>query len=69
MDIARKFPQMGYTRARRYANPRSGRKYDPATRQPLPQEDGWETNEKAQAPRIFYGYYCRTRDDPDYQRA
>ena len=28
MDMARKFLQMGYTRARRYANHRSGRKYD-----------------------------------------
>lgn len=27
MDMARKFLQMGYTRARRYANHRSGRKY------------------------------------------
>lgn len=27
MDMARKFIQMGYTRARRYANHRSGRKY------------------------------------------
>jgi len=27
MDMARKFVQMGYTRARRYANHRSGRKY------------------------------------------
>src|SRR5690349_14440736 len=27
MDMARKFLQMGYTRARRYADHRSGRKY------------------------------------------
>ena len=27
-DMARKFLQMGYTRARRYANHRGGRKYD-----------------------------------------
>lgn len=30
-DMARKFLQMGWTRARRYANRRSGRKYDPKT--------------------------------------
>ena len=30
MDMARKFLQMGYTRARRYANHRGGRKYSPA---------------------------------------
>lgn len=28
MDMARKFLQMGYTRSRRYANHKSGRKYD-----------------------------------------
>ncbi|KAK9841163.1 hypothetical protein WJX74_001278 [Apatococcus lobatus] len=28
MDMARKFLQMGHTRSRRYANHRSGRKYD-----------------------------------------
>lgn len=28
MDMARKFLQMGFTRARRYANHRSGKKYD-----------------------------------------
>ena len=32
MDMARKFLQMGYTRSRRYANHKGGRKYDPATR-------------------------------------
>lgn len=28
MDMARKFIQMGYTRARRYANHKGGKKYD-----------------------------------------
>lgn len=28
MDMARKFIQMGYTRARRYSNHQGGRKYD-----------------------------------------
>ena len=28
MDMCRKFLEMGFTRARRYANHRSGRKYD-----------------------------------------
>ena len=28
MDMARKFLQMGYTRARRYANHKGGKKYD-----------------------------------------
>lgn len=69
MDMARKFLQMGYTRARRYANHRSGRKYDPATGEVLPQAADWETNEKAEAARIFYGYYVKAKEDADYQRA
>ena len=28
MDMCRKFLEMGFTRARRYANHRSGKKYD-----------------------------------------
>ena len=35
----------------------------------IPFGPDWDTNEKAQAARIFYGYYRRTRDDPDYQHA
>ena len=34
MDMARKFLQMGYTRSRRYANHKSGKKYDG----PVPQD-------------------------------
>ncbi len=80
MDMARKFLQMGYTRARRYANHPSGRKYKPvspseheeetgqkARREVLPQAEDWATNEKAEAARIFYGFYQRAKDDPDYQ--
>ncbi|MEJ7592859.1 MAG: DUF4385 domain-containing protein [Planctomycetaceae bacterium] len=35
-DMARKFLQMGWTRARRYANHKGGRKYDKATGKELP---------------------------------
>jgi hypothetical protein len=69
MDMARKFLQMGYTRARRYANHRSGRKYDPETREVLPQAADWQTNEKAESARIFYGYYVQAKDDTVYQQA
>lgn len=69
MDMARKFLQMGYTRARRYANHRSGRKYDRQTGEILPRETDWQTNEKAESARIFYDYYIRARDDPAYQQA
>ena len=69
MDMARKFLQMGYTRARRYANHQSGRKYDPETREVLPQAADWQTNEKAESARIFYAYYVKVNADPDYQQA
>src|SRR5215207_6307946 len=39
MDMARKFLQMGYTRARRYANHKSGRKYVVGGKEILPREE------------------------------
>ena len=69
MDMARKFLQMGYTRSRRYANHRSGRKSDPATQDVLPQEADWQTNDKAESARIFYAYYIKAREDAVYQQA
>jgi hypothetical protein len=69
MDMARKFLQMGYTRSRRYANHRSGRKYDPETQEVLPQAADWQTNEKAAAARIFYAYYIKAKEDAVYQQA
>lgn len=36
MDMSRKFLQMGYTRAMRYANHKGGRKYDKITHELLP---------------------------------
>jgi hypothetical protein len=69
MDMARKFLQMGYTRARRYANHRSGRKYHRETGAVLPQEADWQTNEKALSARVFYEYYTKANADQDYQQA
>lgn len=75
MDMARKFLQMGYTRARRYANHKSGQKYDgpvPADqkgrsgahgRAQLPRE---EDAEKAESARIFYEMYLKVREDEVY---
>lgn len=63
-DMARKFLQMGWTRARRYANHRGGRKYDPATRAELPRD---EDPVKAEAARIFYDRYVEAREDPRYR--
>ncbi len=67
MDMARKFLQMGYTRARRYANHRSGRKYGEDGKV-LPQEPDAMNSEKARAARIFYEKYELAREDDYYKR-
>lgn len=62
MDMARKFLQMGYTRARRYANYKGGRKYN---------EEG-EIKErtidpvKAESAAIFEVKWKLVREDTDY---
>ncbi len=62
MDMARKFLQMGYTRSRRYANYKGGRKYD---------KNG-EVNErdideeKAESAAIFEEKWKTVREDEDY---
>lgn len=60
--MARKFIQMGYTRARRYANYKGGRKYN---------EDGSIkerdiNEEKAESAAIFKEYWDKLREDEDY---
>lgn len=67
MDMARKFLQMGYTRARRYANHRSGKKYDERG-EILPQEADALDGEKARAARVFYEKYVLAREDEHYKR-
>ena len=52
MDMCRKFLEMGFTRARRYANHANGRKYD-SEGNVRPQEKDWATSEKAISARIF----------------
>jgi len=64
MDMARKFLQMGFTRARRYANRRSGRKYAPGTRRLLPREPD---EGKARAAAVFYECWRAAARDRRYQ--
>ena len=64
-DMARKFLQMGWTRARRYANHKGGRKYDRRTRKLLPRS---EDSEKAAAGAIFYERYVAARIHSTYVR-
>ena len=65
MDMARKFLQMGYTRSRRYANHKSGQKYDPDTGEQLPREPD---EEKAESARIFKEKWDAVTDDDVYQK-
>tara|TARA_B100000282_G_scaffold235721_1_gene178175 strand:+ start:385 stop:858 length:474 start_codon:yes stop_codon:yes gene_type:complete len=64
-DMAKKFLHMGFTRARRYANHRDGRKYnDDGTI--IPQEPDALTCEKAQSARIFYSAWKEARENNTY---
>ena len=65
MDMARKFLEMGFTRARRYANHKSGKKYD-STGSILPQETDALTSVKAQSAKIFKEVRDRVATDPEY---
>lgn len=64
-DMARKFLQMGWTRARRYANHKGGRKYDRTTGAELPRT---EDAEKAAVAAVFYERYVAARRHPEYLR-
>lgn len=75
MDMARKFIQMGYTRSRRYANHRSGKKYDGPVplamkgrsgahgRATLPQE---VDAVKAESAKIFFAAWKDVEANVDY---
>ena len=52
MDMCRKFLEMGFTRARRYANHNSGKKYD-SKGNVRPQEPDHATSKYAQSAGIF----------------
>jgi hypothetical protein len=65
MDMARKFLQMGITRARRYANHKSGRKYDKETGAELPKD---EDPVKAESAKIFQKVYYEAKNDEVYRK-
>lgn len=78
-DMARKFLQMGFTRARRYANHRGGKKYDgpvPADkkgqsgahgRPELPRTAAPDPD-KVEAAAIFKRKWDQAKEHPDYVR-
>ena len=59
MDVARKYLQMGYTRSRRYAKHKGGKKS-----QPLEKEDPV----KARSAEIFYKKWRAAAEDEEYLR-
>ena len=65
MDMCRKFLEMGFTRARRYANHKDGNKYD-KDGNVLPQEKDWATSEKAMAAKVFKKWRDVVTHDPIY---
>ena len=67
MDMCRKFLEMGFTRARRYANHKDGKKYGKDGKV-LPQEKDWATSEKAQAAKIHKKFRDIVTHDPIYIR-
>ena len=77
-DMARKFIQMGYTRSRRYANHRGGKKYEgpvPDDKKGVSGAHGRperprdpEDPVKAESARIFKAKWDEARANADYQR-
>ncbi len=63
MDLTRKFLQMGFTRSRRYANRRSGRKYDANGGLLPPDPDPM----KAECAAIFHAVWQRAERDRTYR--
>jgi hypothetical protein len=67
MDMARKFLQMGMTRAKRYANHAGGRKYDKRTGQQLEKSKGHEgMQEKLEASEVFKEVWERAKAHEGY---
>ena len=67
MDMCRKFLEMGFTRARRYANHNSGKKYD-SKGNVKPQEPDHMTSKYAQSARIFKHVRDLVAKSDDYVR-
>ena len=65
MDMCRKFLEMGFTRSRRYANHKSGKKYD-ENGKVRPQEKDWATSDKAKSAKLFKDARNRVTTDPKY---
>lgn len=68
-DMARKFIQMGFTRSRRYANHKGGRKYVPEQDLQLKQQKPRVHDPiKAESAQIFHNVLERVKANEDYAR-
>ncbi|EMD86336.1 hypothetical protein COCC4DRAFT_71253 [Bipolaris maydis ATCC 48331] len=68
MDMARKFLQMGMTRAKRYANHAGGRKYDKKTGRELEKSTGHVgMKEKLEASEVFREVWERAKAHEGYR--
>ena len=66
-DMAKKFLHMGFTRARRYANHRDGKKYD-SDGSIIPQEPDAMICDKAVSAIIFREAWKKARENKEYLR-
>lgn len=66
-DMARKYLQMGYTRARRYANYKGGKKFEKDENY-KPLQRGTGDEEKARAAAVFYKQYELAEANPIYKK-
>ena len=64
-DMARKYLQMGFTRARRYFNYKGGKKYD-QNNDYEPLKRGTGDPEKAKSAEIFYKKWKEAEENPEY---
>lgn len=64
-DMARKYLQMGFTRARRYANYKGGKKYSESG-ETLPRNTGDKM--KIKSAKIFYKKWQEAEKNPIYQK-
>jgi hypothetical protein len=67
-DMARKFLQMGFTRARRYANYKGGRKYDAKNNYQLFAKGSGDP-EKIKSAAIFFKKWKQAEVYPQYKKA
>ncbi len=66
-DMARKYLQMGFTRARRYANYKGGNKYDKEKDYAL-LEKGTGQQEKAEAAAVFFAKWKEAESNAQYSQ-